>query len=825
MASVGVSPSSSPPPNSDHLPGDSMVGSSSRCCRSSCPLRFTRTAPATGRRPSGRRWSVSSSARTSLTGAPPRPAARTPRAHGAPGAASSQRLQVGVAHQLSVVHLEELPYLFLGHVALLVDLLGLLGHRFVQLGRLVAHVLDHAARLLALHVQLDLGPGVVQPHVRLVDASEQVVRVGQHVLVSAREEDAQVVRFARHQVVHRQRRANVAQVDELIDLAVRIAADVHQRGVAPRPLVQALQRHYGEERVDGPVVRQALEEREVDHVLVGQHARQELELLRHVIQLFHHLGHAREDAVVGLLDVAALQQAQVAEVEERVHGLLVGDGLVVDLAVVLHRYLGLELAHLFHQRVLLREGRQVHRAPHGADGVHHRHHQHGVVRRQGAARLRDDDGLGHLPLLAGLHDGVDHRVGVLAQVVVGAHVVGGLTAVVVHGQAAAHVQVLHAHAHLGQLHVRLGGLADGGADAPDVGQLAAHVAVEQHQRVRHALGLHALGHVDKLGGGEAELGVVAAGGLPLTAAARVELEAHTEQRLHAHLLAYAQHALQLAGLLEGDDDLAAQLAAPERQPYEVVVLEAVAAEERVVMYVVRQAERQLGLAAGLQAGAPAGAVLRDGLHHHAALVDLDGVDALVGVGVARLGDGGPERLVDPVYTVLQDVREAEHHGQLVPLVTETLDYVAHRQRHASPRGDGEVALGRDPEIAVRPRADREKLVRVADAETWVERGSGHFYNPPVVLPQLQSIQHTTLVGLGPYGANRCRGRGPQVRVPAREQNTLAGCAQVERLPAEHAVFRGASRDGGPALRDRGDPERCGPWAGRPTRRSAPGDAN
>ena len=59
--------------------------------------------------------------------------------------------------------------------------------------------------------------------------------------------------------------------DEAVDLPVGVAGDVLQRAAPRRLLVQPVDRHDREELVDGPAVRQRLEEREVAEVPVHQH--------------------------------------------------------------------------------------------------------------------------------------------------------------------------------------------------------------------------------------------------------------------------------------------------------------------------------------------------------------------------------------------------------------------------------------------------------------------------------------------------------------------------------------------------------------------------
>ena len=71
--------------------------------------------------------------------------------------------------------------------------------------------------------------------------------------------------------MQRQGVAHVAQVDELVDLAVGIAGDVDQRCLAGRAaFVQPMHRHDGKQLAERPMVEQRLEDGEVAEVLVAK---------------------------------------------------------------------------------------------------------------------------------------------------------------------------------------------------------------------------------------------------------------------------------------------------------------------------------------------------------------------------------------------------------------------------------------------------------------------------------------------------------------------------------------------------------------------------
>ena len=127
-------------------------------------------------------------------------------------------------------------------------------------------------------------PLLVEADVHGVRVAEQVVQVAEDLLVGADQEHAEVVRLA-VDGVQRQRPLDVAAVDELIDLAVRVAGDVAEHGVVRRRLVQPVDRHHREQLLDRPAVGHRLEQREVAEVGVRQRVVEALQILGHVVHL------------------------------------------------------------------------------------------------------------------------------------------------------------------------------------------------------------------------------------------------------------------------------------------------------------------------------------------------------------------------------------------------------------------------------------------------------------------------------------------------------------------------------------------------------------
>src|SRR4030095_7586619 len=72
------------------------------------------------------------------------------------------------------------------------------------------------------------------------------------------------------EVMQGQRVADITQIDELVDLAVGITGDVHQRRFAAGPCLEAIERHDREELTQGPVIQQRLEYRKIAQILIAQ---------------------------------------------------------------------------------------------------------------------------------------------------------------------------------------------------------------------------------------------------------------------------------------------------------------------------------------------------------------------------------------------------------------------------------------------------------------------------------------------------------------------------------------------------------------------------
>ena len=149
-----------------------------------------------------------------------------------------------------------------------------------------------------------------------VRVAEEVVQVAEDFLVRADQEHAEVVRLAVERV-QRQRALHVAAIDELVDLAVRVAGDVAEHGVPRRRLVQPVDRHHREQLLDRPGVRDRLEQREVAEVRVRRAMSSRPCRSSGTSSIcWHELAQLAADRPVQRLGLAALPERQVAAIEQ-----------------------------------------------------------------------------------------------------------------------------------------------------------------------------------------------------------------------------------------------------------------------------------------------------------------------------------------------------------------------------------------------------------------------------------------------------------------------------------------------------------------------------
>ena len=143
----------------------------------------------------------------------------------------------------------------------------------------------------------------------LVHAAKKIVQVAHDVLIRAHQKKADEIRLRLAvavgvQWVQRQRVAHVAQIDELVDLAVGIAGDVHQRRLARGSFVQPADRHDGKQLSQRPVIEQRLEHGKIAEILVGERVFELLNFLGNIRLAFEARDDFLADFPVKIFDAA-----------------------------------------------------------------------------------------------------------------------------------------------------------------------------------------------------------------------------------------------------------------------------------------------------------------------------------------------------------------------------------------------------------------------------------------------------------------------------------------------------------------------------------------
>ena len=399
-------------------------------------------------------------------------------------------------------------------------------------------------------------------------------------MIGAQQECAQIVRLA-GEFMQQQRLANVAAVDELVELAVRIAGDVPQHGVSRGFRLEPMDRHDREQLLDRPAIGHRLKEREIAENGVRHRGVEVLQILGNEIDFgdqLANLGAHRPEIRFGK---RALLQRHVTEVEERDRHF---DRLLGDV-------IGLQCGASGHGRVSFRQRLQRMRVVLvGAQGrgrfVGQRRNaqdaedQHAVVSRHGPAAFRDDDGVRRVLVVANRLDVGHHVVGVFLERIVDARLEIGPRSIVVDPESASDIEILHAGAASVQFAVDATGLDQRILDEADVRNLAAEVEVQQLQTVGHAARLKMVQQSQDFAGRQPELRAVSSGGLPATGTAGREFGSHANRWPHAHSLGYSQDEVHLGVLFYDRNHRASDLLGEHRHLDELAILEAVADDRR-----------------------------------------------------------------------------------------------------------------------------------------------------------------------------------------------------------------------------------------------------
>ncbi len=333
------------------------------------------------------------------------------------------------------------------------------------------------------------------------------------------------------------------------------------------------------------------------------------------------------------------------------------------------------------------------------------HDQHRMMRGHRPAALGEDVRVRQALRLAEFLEHADHGTGVFVDVVVDRAGIARMGAVVVDTQAAAHVDVIHRQPEGTQFGVITNRFAEALAVVGQIGDLRAHVKMQQADALVHFHRAETLDHREQLRGGQAELGALATGIGPFGRGQRRQSHTQTDLRGQLELVGLLDHQTDLGLLLDDDEHVVAELLAHQCQTDELAILVTIA-DDGAALRRQRQHGHQLRLGARLQAD---GNVLRgdDVLHHRFLLVDLDRVQRGVLAGVLHALDVGIECTGQAPHAVLQDAGEAHQQRQRQTRLTQLFDQPVELDRLAARplRAHFDIALIVDREIPSAPVAD------------------------------------------------------------------------------------------------------------------------
>ena len=118
-----------------------------------------------------------------------------------------------------------------------------------------------------------------------VGVTKEVVHVAKNFLICSHEEDTYIVRsLLRVELMERKEAADGLMGDILRDFAVRVAGDVLKGCIVRRLLMKPVDRHDREELVDGPGIRERMEDGEIAEILIGHESVECSEFLRCVLE-------------------------------------------------------------------------------------------------------------------------------------------------------------------------------------------------------------------------------------------------------------------------------------------------------------------------------------------------------------------------------------------------------------------------------------------------------------------------------------------------------------------------------------------------------------
>ena len=440
-----------------------------------------------------------------------------------------------------------------------------------------------------------------------------------------------------------------------------------QHGAAAGLFVQAVYRHNRQHLADGPGVGQALKHGKIAEIFIGQFIGERVKhlSLRALAGLQLAFQAVAEHGVQLLGQRFFTQRHFALEIEADHFGEVMADA-VIGFG---HHFTIIGIVQLGNQ--LLGGKRQIffvgdfrHLIGQALD-IGYIHHQHGMMRRHGAAGFRENARMRHIVFIAIFGQHRHNHMRIFADIVINRAFIARVGAVVIHAQAAAHVYIFNRQPQFAQLGKIAHRLFKAQTVIGNIGNLRAHVKMHQLHRVGQACGGELFGGGNQLRGGKAEFAFVAAGVGPFARSERREAHAQADIGFHAQIGRFFNHQIHFRFFFNHDKHLVPQALPHQGEADEFAVFIAVA-HNGAAFGRKRQHDHQFRLGARFQ---PDGNLIvfrhDDVFHHRFLLVDLNRVNRRVAPLIIVFADGAVKRSAQTRHTVLQNIGKAKQHRQIL----------------------------------------------------------------------------------------------------------------------------------------------------------------
>ena len=272
--------------------------------------------------------------------------------------------------------------------------------------------------------------------------------------------------------------------DKVSDLSIRVTSDVLQGCRTVGTFVQTLNGHNREYLVDGPGIRQGLEQREVTEIFIRQQFRQSAKFIGSMLQAacnLVHLTHNRPVKTLNLRTCFQIHNSMTEQVERFFTNLLcIVPGFqhliliqcIPNAIKFLHQFM-VFLSYFF---IIVPFGQ--------SGGFQHFKNKHGMMGSQCTSAFRNNIGMGNIIFITGIHQSGNRVIHIfLNGIIDAAFAAGRACSIVIYAQATTDINEFYFESHRVKLHIELRRFAQGCLNATDFCNLASDMEMYQFQTI------------------------------------------------------------------------------------------------------------------------------------------------------------------------------------------------------------------------------------------------------------------------------------------------------------------------------------------------------